>query len=83
MGIAEVALLTLVKIAVVVLITLTACAYLTLAERRLVALFQQRVGPNLAGPFGLLQPLADGLKMAMKEDIRPDQAEGGVGRGGG
>ena len=69
-------IVTLVKVAVIVGVVLTGCAYMTYAERRIVALFQQRVGPNLAGPFGLLQPLADAIKMVFKEDIRPAGAEG-------
>lgn len=73
---AQYILLTLIKVVVVVGAVLTGCAYMTYAERRIVALFQQRVGPNLAGPFGLLQPLADAIKMVFKEDIRPANAEG-------
>ncbi|MFN2614426.1 MAG: NADH-quinone oxidoreductase subunit NuoH [Actinomycetota bacterium] len=42
------------------------------AERRVVAFMQQRIGPNRAGPFGILQGLADGVKLFFKEDIRPD-----------
>ncbi|MGH2515977.1 MAG: NADH-quinone oxidoreductase subunit H, partial [Ktedonobacterales bacterium] len=53
---------------------LTVFAYMTLIERRVLARFQRRVGPNRAGPFGLLQPLADGLKMAFKEQIIPTKA---------
>lgn len=76
MGVVEIAVITLIKIVVTVVVVLTGFAYLTFAERRLVAFFQQRVGPNVAGPFGLLQPMADGIKMAFKEDIRPEKAEG-------
>lgn len=76
MGVAEFIIITLIKTVITVVVVLTAFAYLTFAERRLVAFFQQRVGPNLAGPFGLLQPMADGIKMAFKEDVRPDKAEG-------
>lgn len=72
----EIALIASVKVVVVVMVVLTACAYSTLLERRLVALFQQRIGPNVAGPFGLLQPMADAIKMIFKEDIRPAKAEG-------
>jgi len=50
-------------------------AYLTWFERRLVARFQMRVGPNRVGPAGLLQPVADALKMFFKEDIIPAQAD--------
>ena len=48
---------------------------MTLIERRVIARFQRRVGPNRAGPFGLFQPLADALKMAFKEQILPTQAQ--------
>lgn len=50
-------------------------AYTTYLERRLVARFQHRVGPNRAGPFGLLQPIADGIKLMVKEDVMPSQAD--------
>src|SRR4051795_4526059 len=46
-------------------------AYLILLERKIAAWTQDRVGPNRVGPLGLLQPLADGLKMFLKEDYRP------------
>ena len=46
--------------------------YSTYAERKVAAFMQDRLGPNRAGPFGLLQPLADGIKMFMKEEIIPD-----------
>ena len=45
------------------------------AERRVVARMQQRIGPNRVGPFGLLQGLADGIKLALKEDIIPKAAD--------
>jgi len=48
--------------------------YSTYAERKVAAFFQDRVGPNRAGPFGILQPLADGGKMFMKEEIIPTRA---------
>lgn len=52
-------------------IILVCVAYLTLAERKVVAAVQMRKGPNVVGPFGMLQPLADGLKLMLKEIIIP------------
>ena len=60
-----------VKSALLLFILLTACAYMTLMERRLLGKFQVRYGPNRVGPFGLLQPLADGLKLVFKESFMP------------
>lgn len=54
---------------------LTAFAYVTLLERRLLARFQLRVGPNRVGPLGLLQPLADGIKLIFKESFVPARAD--------
>jgi len=53
---------------------ITGFAYTTLLERRFVAWFQHRVGPNRVGPLGLLQPLADAIKLIFKEDIVPQKA---------
>ena len=55
-------------------VVLTGFAYTTLLERWFIAWFQQRIGPNRVGPFGLLQPAADGLKLIFKEDIIPAHA---------
>ncbi|GCE26560.1 NADH-quinone oxidoreductase subunit 8 [Dictyobacter alpinus] len=66
---------TIVKGAVLIVVLLTAFAYMTLIERRVVAKMQGRLGPNRAGPLGLLQPVADALKMAFKEQIVPTQAK--------
>ena len=67
--------LTLVKIALIFFVILTLAAYLVLAERRVLAWIQDRKGPNRVGPFGLLQPLADVVKMLTKEDFRPVGAD--------
>ncbi|MGH2404043.1 MAG: NADH-quinone oxidoreductase subunit NuoH [bacterium] len=64
-----------VKSAILLFILLTACAYMTLLERRLLALFQLRYGPNRVGPLGLLQPLADGIKLIFKENFMPAGAD--------
>jgi NADH-quinone oxidoreductase subunit H len=65
----------LVKIGIVMGVTLGACAYLIYVERKLAAYMQDRIGPNRVGPFGLLQPLADGLKFILKEDVIPRHAD--------
>src|SRR2546426_3985241 len=63
-----------IKTVVILFILVTAVAYLTLMERKVMGFIQLRVGPNRVGPWGLLQPAADGLKMIFKEDIIPLQA---------
>src|SRR5580698_8431121 len=64
-------LLSVIKVAVVLVITLTAVAYTVLLERKLIGRMQNRWGPSRVGPFGLLQPLADGIKLFLKEDLMP------------
>jgi NADH-quinone oxidoreductase subunit H len=64
----------LALIAIVVFASLGIALYTTFGERKVAAILQDRPGPNRAGPFGLLQPLADGVKMFTKEDIIPNSA---------
>ena len=71
MGIGTYILVSLVKIAIALAILLTAVAYTTLLERKVVGRIQNRWGPSRVGPFGIWQPLADGLKFIFKEDITP------------
>ncbi len=64
-----------VKTLVIFGAVMTAAAYMVWVERRVAAWMQDRIGPNVVGPFGLLQPLADVLKLAFKEEIIPDRAD--------
>ncbi|HKG20431.1 MAG TPA: NADH-quinone oxidoreductase subunit H, partial [Blastocatellia bacterium] len=63
-----------IKIGVIIFLLLTAVAYVTFFERKVMSWIQLRIGPNRVGPWGLLQPAADGLKFIFKEDIIPLQA---------
>ncbi|MEO0470717.1 MAG: NADH-quinone oxidoreductase subunit NuoH [Bacteroidota bacterium] len=65
----------LILIGLALFVLLTAAAYTVYLERKVAALIQQRKGPNRVGPFGLLQPLADVIKLLLKEDIVPTAAD--------
>ena len=71
----EIILISSVKIVVVVIAVLTGCAYAPYMERKVVAFMQHRVGPLYAGPYGLLQPIADAVKLIFKEDVVPNNVE--------
>lgn len=64
-----------IRSGILLFLLLTACAYMTFLERRLLGKFQIRHGPNRVGPFGLLQPLADGVKLIFKEDFVPARVD--------
>ena len=70
-----IAIEALIKSALIAFVLLTAFAYLTFAERKIAALMQVRKGPNRVGPWGLLQPAADGIKLIFKEEVMPAGAD--------
>jgi NADH-quinone oxidoreductase subunit H len=67
-----------VKIVLVIFLLLTGVAYMTWLERKVIGHIQNRWGPTRVGPFGLLQPLADGIKFILKEDMIPDSVHRGL-----
>ncbi len=71
----EAIIISSIKVLVVVVAVLTGCAYSTYLERKVLGHLQHRMGPTYAGPYGLLQPIADGLKLIFKEDIVPNNVE--------
>ncbi|MEY2537797.1 MAG: NADH-quinone oxidoreductase subunit [Verrucomicrobiota bacterium] len=66
---------SLINISAVLVVFLTIFALISVLERKILARIQNRYGPNRVGPFGLLQPVADGIKMLIKEDIVPARAD--------
>ena len=71
-------IVAVIKIALVAFLLLTGVAYTTWLERKVVGRIQNRWGPTRVGPFGLLQPLADGVKFILKEDMIPDNVHKGL-----
>ena len=67
-----------IKVFAIVIPILLSVAYLTYAERKVIGAMQQRRGPNVVGPFGLLQPIADAIKLFLKETIIPTKSNRGV-----
>ncbi|PLX88474.1 MAG: NADH-quinone oxidoreductase subunit NuoH [Desulfuromonas sp.] len=67
--------LILIKLGMIFGVIMTMAAYLVLAERKILARMQLRYGPNRVGPFGMMQPLADVIKLLTKEDFLPDRAD--------
>src|ERR1700756_3893427 len=65
-------IIKIILIVAVFSVSLLVAMYSTYAERKVAAFMQDRLGPNRAGPFGILQPVADGVKMFMKEEIIPN-----------
>jgi NADH-quinone oxidoreductase subunit H len=70
-----VVLIVIAKVVIVFVLLLVATMLMVWFERKLISDMQNRIGPNRAGPFGVLQTLADGIKLFFKEDLMPDRAE--------
>ncbi len=68
-------LILVIKILLIIVPIILAIAYFTLAERKIMGAIQRRRGPNVVGTYGLLQPLADGLKLVFKETILPSSSD--------
>lgn len=71
----EILLFKAILVLIIFLISLGIAAYSTYGERKVAAFLQDRIGPDRAGPFGLLQPIADGVKMFLKEEIIPNVSD--------
>lgn len=63
--------MTTINLLLLIISTLAAMAFLTLVERKLLGYIQLRKGPNIVGPYGLLQPFADAIKLFTKEPLKP------------
>ena len=68
-------LMIIVRALIFIVVLLTAFAYLTYLERRMLSWFQWRVGPNRVGPWGLFQPIADGVKAILRQELIPRKAD--------
>src|ERR1700735_2713361 len=68
-------LLSILKVVVVLVLTLMAVAYTVLLERKFLGRIQNRWGPSRVGPFGMMQPMADGIKLFLKEDLMPTNVD--------
>src|SRR5881227_3598680 len=68
-------LIDVIRSLVIIVALLTGMAYMTWFDRRVISRLQVRIGPNRVGPTGLLQPLADALKLFFKEDVQPAMAD--------
>ena len=75
MSIVEIVIITLIKVVIIVAVMLVTVAYLVYFERKISAWAQNRIGPNRVGWRGVLQPFADLIKLVLKEDIVPDNAD--------
>ena len=75
MSLLALVVITAIKSLIIIVVLLTAFAYLTYLERKVQAAVQVRLGPDRAGPWGILQPIADAIKMITKEDIIPTRAD--------
>ena len=67
-------IITIIHTLILIVPILLAVAFITLGERKIIGYMQLRKGPNVVGPYGLLQPIADGVKLFIKEPVKPTTA---------